>query len=433
VVTTLAGTAGNTGSADGTGAAARFYSPTGVAVDSAGNLYVADAVNCTIRKVTPAGVVTTLAGMEVGGFGTGGSADGTGTAAQFNVPTGMAMDSAGNLYVADSGNDTIRKVTPTAGIDTLAWVVTTVGGFGDGFTPGIADGAGIAARFWAPGGVAVDSAGTLYVADIANDTIREGSISANGPSAPPITTQPESQTLNSGSTVVFTVTAGGSVQSSVRAGGALKPAATGLQTYHWEFSTNGGATWTDLSDGSGITGSAGPQLLITDASAANAGEYEVVVTNSAGSTTSHPASLVVTSSSNPGLATSISTRAFVGTGDNILIGGFFVVGSTSRTVLVQGLGPALGQFGVTGFLAHPTLSIHQTQNGSDVTLYSDTGWGSSQVLLNAAASVYASPVLPANSPDSELLLTLPPGGYSAEVSGADGGTGVALCAIYELP
>jgi hypothetical protein len=138
-------------------------------------------------------------------------------------------------------------------------------------------------------------------------------------------------------------------------------------------------------------------------------------------------------SSNPGLATSISTRAFVGTGDNILIGGFFVVGSTSRTVLVQGLGPALGQFGVTGFLAHPTLSIHQTQNGSDVTLYSNTGWGSSQVLLNAAASVFASPTLPPGSPDSELLLTLPPGGYSAEVSGADGGSGVALCAIYELP
>jgi hypothetical protein len=123
----------------------------------------------------------------------------------------------------------------------------------------------------------------------------------------------------------------------------------------------------------------------------------------------------------------------VGTGDNILIGGFFVVGSTSRTVLIQGLGPALGQFGVTGFLAHPTLSIHQTQNGGDVTLYSNTGWGSDPVLLNAAASVFASPTLPANSPDSELLLTLPPGGYSAEVSGADGGSGVALCAVYELP
>jgi hypothetical protein len=88
---------------------------------------------------------------------------------------------------------------------------------------------------------------------------------------------------------------------------------------------------------------------------------------------------------------------------------------------------------VTGALQHPELSIHQSQNGNDVTLYSNTGWGSSQVLLNAAASVYATPVLVSGSADSELLLTLPPGGYSAEVGGADGGTGVALCAIYELP
>jgi hypothetical protein len=102
-------------------------------------------------------------------------------------------------------------------------------------------------------------------------------------------------------------------------------------------------------------------------------------------------------------------------------------------VLVQALGPALGQFGVTGFLAHPELSIHQTQNGHDITLYSNTGWGSSQVLLNAAASVFASPTLAPGSADSELLMTLPPGGYSAEVAGADVGTGVALCAIYELP
>jgi hypothetical protein len=89
--------------------------------------------------------------------------------------------------------------------------------------------------------------------------------------------------------------------------------------------------------------------------------------------------------------------------------------------------------GVSDFLARPELSIHQTQNGHDVTLYSNVGWGSSQVLLAAAASVFATPVLSQGSADSELLLTLPPGGYSAEVGGADGGTGVALCAIYELP
>jgi hypothetical protein len=126
----------------------------------------------------------------------------------------------------------------------------------------------------------------------------------------------------------------------------------------------------------------------------------------------------------------ISSRAYVGTGDNILIGGFYIVGSTSRTVLVQALGPALTGEGVSGTLQHPALSIHDS---SGTVIYSNTGWGSGQVLLQAAAAAYAQPVLQPNSSDSEVLLTLPPGGYTAEISGADGGTGVALCAIYEMP
>ena len=120
----------------------------------------------------------------------------------------------------------------------------------------------------------------------------------------------------------------------------------------------------------------------------------------------------------------------MGTGDSILIGGFFVGGSTSRSVLIQALGPALVGQGVSGVLQHPALTIHDS---TGKVIYADTGWGDSPVLLKAAASAYAFPVLPPNSPDSEALLTLPPGGYTAEVSGADGGTGVALCAIYQLP
>src|SRR5258708_35961383 len=88
--TTLAGQA-SIGSADGTGSAARFYGPAGVATDSSGNVYVADTSNHTIRKITPAGVVTTLAGLAVNA----GSADGTGSAAQFDYPSGVATDSSG--------------------------------------------------------------------------------------------------------------------------------------------------------------------------------------------------------------------------------------------------------------------------------------------------------------------------------------------------
>src|SRR5438874_431557 len=159
VVTTLAGLAGEDGSADGTGSYARFSYLFGIAVDGAGNVYVTDFSN-TIRKITPAGVVTTLAGTP----GVHGSADGTGSAAQFWQPWGIAVDSAGIAYVADQANSTIRKITP-------AGVVTTIAGAAGMF--GSADGSGSAARFNAPDGIAVDSSGNLYVADTLNSTIRK--------------------------------------------------------------------------------------------------------------------------------------------------------------------------------------------------------------------------------------------------------------------
>jgi hypothetical protein len=159
VVTTLAGSAGSPGSADGKGSTARFNSPSGVALDSAGNIYVADRNNETIRKITPAGIVTTLAGLA----GVDGSADGTGAAARFSYPYSVAVDSATNIYVGDAANYTVRKVTPLG-------VVTTLAGLAGSF--GSADGTGSAARFSFTQGVAVDGAGNVYVGDSANSTIR---------------------------------------------------------------------------------------------------------------------------------------------------------------------------------------------------------------------------------------------------------------------
>jgi sugar lactone lactonase YvrE len=174
VVTTLAGLSGNLGTNNGTGAAARFYGPSGVTVDVAGNLYVTDMMNSTIRKVTPGGVVTTFAGtagVDPNGNPLTGYVNATGASARFYYPTAITIDSATNLYIADSFNGDIRKVTS-------ARVVSTVAGFpnlnADGFPlPGTEDGTGTAARFFRPSGIAVDSATNIYVADTFNHTIRK--------------------------------------------------------------------------------------------------------------------------------------------------------------------------------------------------------------------------------------------------------------------
>ena len=155
----LAGHAAGPGNFDATGAAAGFFSPNGVASDSAGNVYVADSGNHTIRKITPTGAVSTLAGAS----GKSGTADGTGAAARLNNPAGIAVDAAGNLFVADTGNSTIRKITPTGAVSTFA---------GNPASSGSADGVGSAARFDTPWALATDGAGNVYVADSTANTIR---------------------------------------------------------------------------------------------------------------------------------------------------------------------------------------------------------------------------------------------------------------------
>ncbi len=155
-VSTLAG--GVSGFADGRGYAAKFNHPSGVAVDSTGVVYVADSFNHRIRKILPDGRVSTLAGRGVQGF-----EDGAGAVAQFRYPEGIAVDRAGVVYVADSGNRRIRKILPDGTVSTLAG--SDVRGF--------ADGVGAVAHFYGPAGVCVDSTGVVYVADTFNHRIRK--------------------------------------------------------------------------------------------------------------------------------------------------------------------------------------------------------------------------------------------------------------------
>ncbi len=200
VVTTFAGTAGVTGNLDATGATARFNLPSSLAVDAGGIVYVADTTNNTVRKITPGGVVTTLAGLP----GVSGTQDGVGGGAFFNHPQGLAVDGAGNIYLADTGNSTIRKITP-------AGVVTTLAGLAG--IAGLTDGTGNNAFFNQPQALSVDATGNLYVADTGNATIRKvtssGVVTTLALSAPSTTTTPTTTTPTPTPTTTATPTANG--------------------------------------------------------------------------------------------------------------------------------------------------------------------------------------------------------------------------------
>lgn len=161
----LAGSPGAAGFKDGVGAGARFNAPAGVAIDLEGYVYVADTDNHLIRRITPAGIVTTLAGQA----GVPGSDDGSCSAAAFSSPNGVAVDQEGNVYVADMANSTIRKITRECEVSTLAGVAGVAGND---------DGLGREASFRFPQDLATDRAGNVYVSDVNSHTIRK--IAPNG-------------------------------------------------------------------------------------------------------------------------------------------------------------------------------------------------------------------------------------------------------------
>ena len=307
VVTTLAGTAGTTGAVDGIGAAARFTLPSGLAVDSGGTVYIADSGNHAIRRLSNIGSVTTLAGaLGVAGFtdhvvgasarfnspsalvldssgnlcvadaqnnairkisaagsvstwagnlvGAGGSTDGTGTGASFNRPSGLALDTSGNLYVADTYNNTIRRISTSAEVTTIAGLALFAGS---------TDGSGTAARFTRPFGVVVDIAGNIYVADTGNNTIRRTGSSV----APQIVAQPGNGVGAVGRDVTFTVVASGS------------PTPT---SYQWQRQPAGGTGFVSLAADATYGGVNTATLTVRSVTALmNGDQFRVVVANGA--------------------------------------------------------------------------------------------------------------------------------------------------------
>jgi sugar lactone lactonase YvrE len=248
VVTTFAGAAGQSGSLDATGAAARFFLPSGIAVDAAFNVYVGDTMNHLIRKITPAGVVTLFAGFA----NSVGSADGLIGNARFNQPKGVALDTSGNVYVADTGNHTIRRISPAGLVVTMAGVAGVSGSL---------DGVATNARFFSPNGVALDSSNNIYVADTQNHIIRK-----TGLGTPvEITGQPVAQRAAVGGTVSFTVTATGSPSPS----------------FQWQRRVAGTSDFVNISNDTNFSGVTTATLTVTGLTAAmNGDEFRAVMANS---------------------------------------------------------------------------------------------------------------------------------------------------------
>jgi hypothetical protein len=225
---------------------------------------------------------------------------------------------------------------------------------------------------------------------------------------PQFTAQPASQTIASGTTVVFS-------------------AAAGSAGYRWML--NG----SPLSDGAGISGSAGPRLVITGATAANAGTYTCVASSSSGSATSSPATLAVSPTTDVGRLVNISCRAGVGTNSNVLIAGFVVGGAGTlgnESLLIRGSGPAIAAapFNVPGTLPDPQLLLEGTAPFAPLT---NSAWKGSAPITAAAASVHAFTWNSPTSHDAALLDSVANGAYTAQISGQAGDTGVALVEVYD--
>ncbi len=249
-VTTLAGTAGVSGNVNGNGTAAKFNAPRGIAVSDSGVIYVADSGNHTIRKITPAGLVSTFAGQA----GKSGHKNDSGLKAQFASPSGLLMDAGANLIVSDTANHVIRRITPAGVVSTIA---------GTPGVPGARNGVGPAALFSSPRGISLGLAGVMYVADSGNGTIRR--LSLKSPAAPTITSQPRPQTVNDNQQAIFKVAATGATP----------------MVYQWMF------------NGVPITGATSPTYRVTGANPSNEGVYSVQVQNPWGTVTSIAAPLVL--------------------------------------------------------------------------------------------------------------------------------------------
>ncbi|HUR60085.1 MAG TPA: hypothetical protein VM029_20345, partial [Opitutaceae bacterium] len=309
-------------------------------------------------------------------------------AARFNSPLGIAIDQAGNIFLADTGNFTIRRLTP-------AGVVSTIGGLAG--SPQYAEGTGSNARFFAPAAIAVDSAGALFIADSTNNVIIKGTLDTR----PAVVFAAQSGVVQPGATYTFSVTA---------SGGGLR--------YQWRL------------NGQVIANATSPTYTVTNAQAPAAGSYTVDITNSAGTTTSAAATLAIVTTTDVGRIANLSILTSIsGAGGNFTLG--YVVGGPGTTgalpLVIRAAGPSLGALGVGGTLADPKFELFagSTKSGEN------DNWGGSASLAAALANVGAFPYTGPASLDAAAVASITTRDNSVRVSAANTGTGTVLAEIYD--
>lgn len=483
VVTTIAGRTNIPGSADGPAASARFNQPQGIAIDAAGNIYVGEYQNRTIRRISAGGVVTTLGGSA----GVMGTADGTGALARFTALTHLAVSGSGVLYIVDAGK--IRQgvlATDLPVVTSQPNPAVPVVGNSARFTVTVTDSSALTYQwqFQATAGGAwineTDGSGVLgsmtNTLQLTGNTALAGGhfrcVVTNAAKAMVIS-QPGGFDLSAGTTgdtgshministrslvgvgeniqiagfviggtqpKAVLIRASGPALAQFNIGGLLAdPVLTVLsgqtqigQNDDWESNANKAAIDTDTAQMHLFPFAAGSKdaalrLILSP------GAYTAQVSGkNAGTGVALIEVYEVDPSPVDSRMVNISTRSLVGTGANVQIAGFVITGSAFKTVLIRANGRSLAQFGVTGTLDAPVLTLFsgQTQLAQNDYWDQDPTARSAIDALSNQMHIFSQGA----GGDAAMIVTLPPGAYTAQVNGNNNTTGVALVEVYEVP
>ena len=382
-ITTIAGTGTAGAPTEGTATSSALRSPSGVAVDSSGNVYIADSGNHRIEKVTPEGVLSIIAGTGTSGAPTAGAA----TSSNLNYPRGVAVDASGNVFIADTLNNRIEKVTPGG-------ILSIIAGTGTSGAPTVGDGA--SSKLWNPSGIAVDSNGIVYVADTGNSKIEKLVSSVSAPAAPTALSATPGDTTAS---VSFTASSDG--------GGAITK---------YQYTTNDGGSWTDAA-----AGTTSP-LSITGLTNDTTYSIKIRAYNSAGGGAASSAVSVTPTAavSAPSAPTSLGATPGAGSASITFTAGFNGGGEITKYQYTTNDG---GSWTDAAAGTTSPLSITGLTNGTTYNIkiraYNSAGGGS--------ASASAVSVTPRTTPSAPTALFATPGNGSATISftpGFDGGSSI---------